>query len=394
MEFTVEAGDLAGAAQYAASAAPVRAADPVLASLKITAGDGGVALTGSDGDSTATATADATVSEPGEVLVPRLLAEIAKGLPAGQPVTFAVPGPGDGQDALAVIECGRARYQLVTASATLYPQMPQPGEPLGTVPGDLLIQAVARASVAVSREDAVQALMAVQVVLDSRLITLSATDRYTLAQVTVPWAPAGPVDEIPPLLPSGRELAALVKSIPAEKDVQIGVAFSDAGTPSALTLSAPGRSASVRVLGGEFPPIARQFAFEVAGSAVMSRRDLAEAAARVAHLADRGEAVHFEFTPGWVNLEAGGKTGKGGDSVAADLGESEGVSWPAFFAERLKGVLDGAGTERVRIGWTRPRRPLLFTDGEEDERKRDTSYRYLLMPVWQNSSQTPPEEAA
>jgi len=373
MKFEIRAGELASAVAYAAAAISSKPVKEVLAGMKITAAeDGQVTFTGSDGDTIAAAQVAANVMEPGTAVIPGgLFATVTKGLPAGDLAHLVT------KDTEAILGYGRGEYALVTLDAGLYPGLPEPAAPAGKAAADLLATAISRTAPVVSRDDdSLVEITAVQMILDEDEITFSATDRYRFMQARLPWRPDAPVRDQRPALVPARHLDALAKAVPSEHDVSVGVA------DGIVTFAAPGRSLTCRLITGEgFPSAGKQLAPFASPSttAVVSRRDLAEAVTRVAAIADKNNPVHLDFTPGQVRVSADGGRGRGGEVLYADL-DGPDQTWPGFRPGYLREALEAAGTQTVAFAFTTPRRPVLITDGEQDEARRDGSFSIVQMP--------------
>ena len=146
MKFRVEHDALADVVAWVARALPSRPVVPVLAGLRLEAGDG-LTLSCFDYDLAATARVAADVAEPGTALVPgRLLAEITRSLPA-QPAEFTADGD------VVSLTCGSAEFALVSLPLADYPELPQTPPVAGTIDGGELAAAVAQVLPAASRDD-------------------------------------------------------------------------------------------------------------------------------------------------------------------------------------------------------------------------------------------------
>jgi DNA polymerase III subunit beta len=371
LKIEILAGDLVSAAIYALAGISPRPTVPVLAGMKIVAGDGEVVLTGSDGDTIATARADANVAEPGEVVIPgKMFAEAAKGLPAKEPVQLVTE-----QDKL-ILGYGRGEYVLVALISGTYPDLPGPAQTIGKVPADMLAAAISRTMIAVNRQDdALIELTTLQMAVSADCLTFNATDRHRLAQAFVPLqAEDGAAVPQMALIP-GRHPAALVKAVPGEHDVLVGLSRER----GIVTFAAPARALTCRVIGGEkFPNVGKQFASAVpSATAVIERRALQDAAARVATVADKDTPVYLEVTPGQVRVFGGGGAGSGGETMWAELdGDDQKCG---FRPPYLREILEAAGTQSVAFGFTGHRKPVLITDGAQGQ-AHDASFRFLLMP--------------
>src|SRR6478609_9821466 len=140
MKFRVERDVLADAAAWVARSLPARPPVPVLGGVLLEAASGPsgdrLTVSGFDYETSARVELDATIGDPGRVLVSgRLLADITKALPA-KPVDVVVDG------ARATISCGNSRFSLPTMPVEDYPQLPAMPQIAGVVPGDVLAQAV------------------------------------------------------------------------------------------------------------------------------------------------------------------------------------------------------------------------------------------------------------
>ena len=128
MKFRVEHDVLADAVAWVARALPSRPVVPVLAGLRLEAGEG-LTLSCFDYELAATARVTADVAEPGTALVPgRLLAEITRSLP-GQPADFTADGD------LVTLTCGSAEFALVSLPLADYPELPPTPPVAGTIDG-------------------------------------------------------------------------------------------------------------------------------------------------------------------------------------------------------------------------------------------------------------------
>jgi DNA polymerase III subunit beta len=368
LKIEILAGDLASAAAYALAGVPSKPTAPVYAGMKIEASDGQVVLTGSDGDTIATARADANVFEPGTVIIPgKMFADVTKGLPAKEPVQLVT-----GNDT-ATLGYGRGEYVLVAMVAGAYPDLPGPAQTIGKVPADMLAAAISRTMIAVRQDSPVVELTTLQLVVGPDCLTFNAIDGHRLAQATVPLQAEGTVVPQMALIP-GRHPAALMKGVPGEQDVLVGLS-KDRGI---VTFAAPQRSLTCRIIGGEkFPNVEKQFAVTPSATAVIERKALRDAADRVATVADKDTPVYLQVSPGEVRVSGGGGSGSGGEALWAELdGEDQKCG---FRPPYLREILEAAGTQSVALGFTGHRKPVLITDGAQGQ-AHDGTFRFLLMP--------------
>lgn len=372
MRFRVDRDVLADAVTWTARSLPTRPPVPVLAGVRIEADTTGtVQLSSFDYEVSARAQLPADVSEPGTVLVSgRLLAEISRALPA-KPVDVVLDGT------KVQVTCGASRFTLLTMPVEDYPNLPVMPEVTGTVDGDELTHAVAQVSVAASRDDTLPLLTGVRVEIEGERVTLLATDRYRLALREMTWKPASP-DVAAVALVRARTLSDAAKSLGGAGSVS--VALSDSGGVDLIGFEAGGRQTTSLLVDGDYPPVRRLFPDETPIHAIVHRQALAEAAKRVALVAERNTPIRLSFSDGQVVLDAGqGDDAQASEALEASLvGDDISVAFnPHFLADGL-GALD---TTFVRMSFTHPNKPVEFTGQEKLDGEDRKDYRYLLVPI-------------
>ena len=372
MRFRVDRDVLADAVTWTARSLPTRPPVPVLAGVRIEADTTGtIQLSSFDYEVSARAQLPADVSEPGTVLVSgRLLAEISRALPA-KPVDVVLEGT------KVQVTCGASRFTLLTMPVEDYPNLPVMPPVTGTVDGDELTHAVAQVSVAASRDDTLPLLTGVRLEIEGEKVTLLATDRYRLALREMTWKPASPGVEAVALV-RARTLSDAAKSLGGSGSVS--VALSSGGGVDLIGFEAGGRQTTSLLVDGDYPPVRRLFPDETPIHAIVSTQALAEAAKRVALVAERNTPIRLTFTEGQVVLDAGqGDDAQASEALEAVLvGEDISVAFnPQFLADGL-GALD---TTFVRLSFTHPNKPVEFTGQESLEGEDLKDYRYLLVPI-------------
>ena len=372
MRFRVDRDVLADAVTWTARSLPTRPPVPVLAGVRIEAdATGTIQLSSFDYEVSARAQLPADVSEPGTVLVSgRLLAEISRALPA-KPVDVVLDGT------KVQVTCGASRFTLLTMPVEDYPNLPAMPPVTGTVDGDELTHAVAQVSVAASRDDTLPLLTGVRVEIEGERVTLLATDRYRLALREMTWKPASPDVEAVALV-RARTLSDAAKSLGGSGSVE--VSLSSGGGVDLIGFEAGGRQTTSLLVDGDYPPVRRLFPDETPIHAIVNRQSLAEAAKRVALVAERNTPIRLTFSEGQVVLDAGqGDDAQASEALEATLvGDDISVAFnPHFLADGL-GALD---TTFVRMSFTHPNKPVEFTGQESLESDDRKDYRYLLVPI-------------
>jgi DNA polymerase-3 subunit beta len=372
MRFRVERDVLADAVTWTARSLPTRPPVPVLAGVRIEADSTGtIQLSSFDYEVSARSQIPADVSEPGTVLVSgRLLAEISRALP-DKPVDVALDGT------KVVVTCGASRFTLLTMPVEDYPNLPTMPPTTGTVDGDELTHAVAQVSVAASRDDTLPLLTGVRVEIEGEKVTLLATDRYRLALRELTWKPASP-DVSTVALVRARTLTDAAKSLGGAGSVT--VALSTGAGVDLIGFEAAGRQTTSLLVDGDYPAVRRLFPDETPIHAVVATHALAEAAKRVALVAERNTPIRLSFTEGQVVLDAG----QGDDAQASEALEATLVGEDISVAFNPQFLLDGLGaldTSFVRMSFTHPNKPVEFTGQETADGDDKQDYRYLLVPI-------------
>lgn len=372
MRFRVDRDVLADAVTWTARSLPTRPPVPVLAGVRLEADTTGtVQLSSFDYEVSARSQIPADVSEAGSVLVSgRLLAEISRALP-DKPVDVVLEGT------KVVVTCGASRFTLLTMPVEDYPNLPVMPPTTGTVDGDELTHAVAQVSVAASRDDTLPLLTGVRVEIEGEKVTLLATDRYRLALRELTWKPASP-DISTVALVRARTLSDAAKSLGSAGSVT--VALSTGSGVDMIGFEAAGRQTTSLLVDGDYPAVRRLFPDETPIHAVVGTHALADAAKRVALVAERNTPIRLSFSEGQVVLDAG----QGDDAQASEALEATLVGDDISVAFNPQFLLDGLGalsTTFVRLSFTHPNKPVEFTGQESLDGEDNPEYRYLLVPI-------------
>lgn len=375
MKIQVERDVLADAVAWTARALPARPTVPVLAGMRLQAGDD-LTLSSFDYDVSAQATVPVITEEEGSALVSgRLLAEISRSLP-GRPVQIASEG------GKAVLTCGSATFTLLTMPEEEYPALPEMPPAAGTVGSDAFASAVSQSATAAGRDDTLPALTGVRIEIEGDTLTLISTDRYRLAVRELRWTPARPDLSAAVLVPA-RALAETARSLTSGAEVAIALALPGEGTDGAgdgmIGFEGGGRQATTRLLGGEFPRHQALLPSHANYTAELATPLLAEAVKRVALVAERNTAVRLAFTPGQLVLEAGtGDEAQAVEVLEASFDGDDELAI-AFNPQYLLDGLTAIDSDTVRISFTEAGKPALITGKPSPDGQTD--YRYLLMPI-------------
>ena len=373
MKIVVERDVLAEAVAWTARALPARPTVPVLAGIRLQAGDE-LVLSSFDYDVSAQATVPVNTEEPGSALVSgRLLAEISRSLPA-KPVHI------NAEDGRAVLTCGSATFTLLTMPEDEYPALPEMPPAAGTIGSDAFATAVSQSATAAGRDDTLPALTGIRIEIDGETLTLVSTDRYRLAVRELRWTPARP-DLTAAMLVPAKALADTARSLTNGAQVSIALALpgSDGSTGDGMIgFEGAGRRTTTRLLSGEFPRYQSLLPKSVNAAAELSVSLLSESVKRVALVAERNTPVRLSFSAGQLMLEAG----TGDEAQAEEVIEAEFSGDDLSIAFNPQYLLDGLAaidSDTVRIAFTESGKPALLTGKPGPD--GNPEFRYLLMPI-------------
>jgi DNA polymerase-3 subunit beta len=378
VKIVLERDVLAEAVAWTARALPARPTIPVLAGIRLVAAEE-LVLSSFDYDVSAQATVPVSTEEAGSALVSgRLLAEISKSLPA-KPVHITA------EDGRAVLTCGSATFTLLTMPEDEYPALPEMPPAAGTIGSDAFATAVSQSATAAGRDDTLPALTGVRIEIEGETLTLVSTDRYRLAIRELRWQPAHP-DLTAAMLVPAKALADTARSLTNGAQVSIALALpgtegsgtGGSGGDGMIGFEGAGRRTTTRLLSGEFPRYQSLLPKTVNAAAELSVSVLSESVKRVALVAERNTPVRLTFSAGQLMLEAGtGDEAQAEETIEADFsGDDLSI---AFNPQYLLDGLAAIDSDTVRIAFTEPGKPALFTGKPGPD--GNPEFRYLLMPI-------------
>ena len=379
MKFHVNRDVFSEAVSFVVKLLPQRNPQPILAGVLIEASEEGLSLAAFDYEASARTTIEATVDEPGTILVHgRLLSEIASRLP-NAPIQIAV-----GEDDGIVLTCGSARFTLASMPVQEYPAIPEVSGESGLVPAEEFATAIAQVAFAASRDDVTPVLTGVQLEVSGTTLSLVATDRYRVALRDVSWdegslgsAAAG--DDSTTALVPARTLTEVGKTFAHSGDIQ--VSFSGSGDREIIAFTSGNKTVTSLLIKGNFPPVRRLFPEQTDHYAVVNTAELAEAVRRVSLVLDRSAPLRFTFSEDGVSMDASGtEQARASESVDATLAGDDvtlGLN-PQYLLEALGAVK----SEFARITFTSSDNanklsPVLITPQTSGGPE---SFKYLLQP--------------
>jgi DNA polymerase-3 subunit beta len=377
VRFHVNRDVFSEAVSFVVKLLPQRNPQPILAGVLIEASDSGLSLAAFDYEASARTTIEATVDEPGTILVHgRLLSEIASRLP-NAPVQVEVDDDGG-----IVLSCGSARFTLASMPVQEYPAIPEVTGDSGLVPGEDFATAIAQVAFAASRDDVTPVLTGVQLEVTGTSLSLVATDRYRVALREIPWDGGATADDSTTALVPARTLTEVGKTFAHGGDISI--AFSGSGDREIIAFTAGNKTVTSLLIKGNFPPVRRLFPDQTEHHAIVNTGELAEAVRRVSLVLDRSAPLRFTFTTDSVSMDASGtEQARASESVDAHLiGDDVTLGLnPQYLLESLGAVR----SEFARITFTSSENanklsPVLITPQTSVDKAGSDSFKYLLQP--------------
>ena len=378
MRFHVNRDVFSEAVSFVVKLLPQRNPQPILAGVLIEASEAGLSLAAFDYEASARTTIEATVDDPGTILVHgRLLSEIASRLP-NAPIQIEVDDDGG-----ILLTCGSARFTLASMPVQEYPAIPEVTGESGVVPAEDFATAIAQVAFAASRDDVTPVLTGVQLEVSGTQLSLVATDRYRVALRDIPWDGGGTAtDDSTTALVPARTLTEVGKTFAHGGDIT--VSFSGSGDREIIAFTAANKTVTSLLIKGNFPPVRRLFPEATEHAAVVNTAELAEAVRRVALVLDRSAPLRFTFTTDSVSMDASGtEQARASESVDANLVGDDvtlGLN-PQYLLESLGAVK----SEFVRITFTSSENanklsPVLITPQTSVDKAGAESFKYLLQP--------------
>jgi DNA polymerase-3 subunit beta len=375
MKFQVNKDVLNEAVSFAVRLLPQRTTLPILSGILIEADANALRLSVFDYDTSAQVEIAAKVEQPGRVLISgRLMAEIVSKLPNAV-VDFSTEG------SKIQVNCGSAKFSLLTMPIDEYPTLPEIPETTGTISGEDFAAAISQIAVAASKEDVTPVLTTVLLETTKDNISLVATDRYRVAIQDIAWKTSAQDQDKTALIPA-KTLQEIAKTFSNQGEIAISINPSD--EKDLIAFKANNRSVTSRLIKGNFPAVKTLFPEKIENFAIVNTHDLLDSTKRVSLVLERESPIKFSFSATSLNLDAaGGETAQASETIDIQLtGNDVVVSLkPQFLIDGLSGVK----TEFVKIGFTNsdnPNRPspVLITNHSTKEKESSDSYMYLLQP--------------
>lgn len=373
MNLSIPRTTLTDLASWAARAIPAKPTNAILAGLRLSLTDGQLIADGFDYEVHARGTAEMEGGAFVVVVPGRMFAATLANLD-GDTVTLTVDDAGRRME----LKCGRVRAAFPLLPLLDYPSLPTPVEALGTIESGVLADAVAAVAPMAARDvtSGKVELTAIVLTAEAGELTLAATDGYQMARVVLPWPG-----------PDGQVLVSAAHLVDACKNLSgtVSIGWSGDGAAGSFTLSASGRTMTMRTVPG-VPPAFGRF-FDVTEHPIVVHVEsaaLADAVRRADSFVPDKAPMTLEFTSDPDDAEIL-VTGEGmGDSSITDAvpatmtGESVllGIK-PAF----LLSALAACSSKWVRVGVTSAQKPLRFDPADGPDSGVSSVRTVVVMPI-------------
>ena len=366
MKISLSQPDLNRISALAGNVVPGKSTLPILSSMLLEAGEGGISLSSTDLDLSITLEIEAEVSSSGKAAIPaKKFSEIVRKLDALD-VVIELKGETLG------VDCGKSHFVLPVQDASDFPSLPDTkGFESFQAPSSLFKEMIRRTRYAVSTDLARPSMNGVFLEIGKERVSMVATDGHRLASIAS--KKSLPVSEkLEAILPS-KALDQLLRLLPEDGDIELGF------TEKQAFFRMDGVTLFTRLVDGPFPnyrqvvPDGNDKSMEVDTDSMLVATD------RVSTLATNlsTKQIKLSLSENKVGLEvASPDYGKAYEEVDTDFtGESMNIGYNAIY---LLDALKNMGSERVRFKLDRPDNAGILepVDGDADE-----EYFCLLMPL-------------
>jgi DNA polymerase-3 subunit beta len=336
-----------------------------------------LAVVGTDLDLTVHVSTEAIGITDGVCVAPaKLLADIVRALEPGA-VTI------ESADDKVEIAAARSRFSLRTFPVDDFPVLPEPPEPMTSLPAAGLVDALRQVVRAASNDDARPLLTGVLVASEGSGIRLVATDSYRLAlrdlagndakldaaQILVPARALAELQRLSALGSLAKEGAAASDDDDGQPRVGLSIGDHD------VTFTVGSVRVSTRLLDGSYPDYRQLIPAEYPNRLHVGKDSLLDALRRVRLLVrDNTTPVRLSMRQGGVDLTVvSQEVGDASETVDADFdGTDLTIAFnPSYLIDGVEAV---AGDE-VLLETVDATKPATVRAAEQ------TDFRYLLMPV-------------
>lgn len=375
MKFVIPRDKLIAGVQDVMKAISPRTAIPILSGMKIEATSSGITLTGSDSDisieSFIPAEEDGMIHveniEPGSiVLQARYFPDIVRKLPEK---TVEIEAD---SNLKVTIRSGKAEFNLNGQDAEEYPQLPR----LQTndsfeIPTDLLRALIKQTAFAISTMETRPILTGVNIKLENKSLTFTATDSHRLASRQIPVEEAGIT--FPSIVVPGKSLNELYKILDdTEETVDISV------TNNQILFRTKHLYFLSRLLDGTYPETSRLIPDQSKTTLHVNTKELLNTIDRASLLAkeDRNNVVRLSILENqMIEITSNSpEVGRVTEEIAIQSIEGEDLKI-SFSSKYMLDALKAIEHDEITISFTGAMRPFIIRPADDD------NILQLILPV-------------
>ena len=309
----------------------------------------------------------ASVSEPGEIVLPaKLLTEFVRRLPAGK-----VELKTDGQQSMKVnITSGKINFDITGFAAEEFPRLPETGDDAAefSISEGLLKEMLLQTEVAIARDETRRVLTGLLMENEDEKLKMVSTDGHRLA---FRQADAGIKEDFKAIVP-GKVVQELIKTLSDDEEEKVNISINKTD----IIFELGGVVISSRLVEGKYPPYQQIIPTEFKTTAKVETKDLASALDRAEVIAREGanNLVKLSLAQGSVAINSvSPDVGVLDDSVDAEIrGEEIEIR---FNVRLLLDCLKNIGSQQVNMDFTGPYSPCLVTP------LNDNNCLHLVLPV-------------
>ena len=344
LKLTCERDELAAQLSVVSRAVSMRSTVQILSGILLDAAGDRLSLAATDMELSLQAALDASVDEPGKVVIPgRLLVELARLLPESEVSVAHRP-----EDGVVEVSCGAANYKLHTYGVEDFPRLPDPGgASLNTIARSALVETAVKVSRSASRDESRPVLTGILVRFEPGKVVMAATDSYRLSVKETPLE--GEAPELEAIVPA-RALSELARIAHGEGELQLGV------HENQVVFTIDGTVLTTRRIDGQFPNYSQLLPETFEHELRIPRDELLDVVRRVAVMSQRNAPLRLRFAEGELTISA----------QTQDLGEAR-ESMPVSFAgepleigfnpEFLREGIESVEGDELRLKLISPLRP-------------------------------------
>jgi DNA polymerase III subunit beta len=369
LKISLTTAELLRQLQTASRVASTRSAIQALSGIKISAADASVEMLATDMEVGLRLGLVATVTRPGQVVLPaRLMLDVARALP-GPDVSLELR---DAEQDVEIIS-GPTTFHIRTLRVDDFPPLPdRAGELDVSVPAKAFVETIAKVARSASRDETRPILTGILVSASGSELRMVATDSYRLSVKETLLAE--PLERPFEANVPARALQELVR-IAGQMELET---LTVSPRQNQIVFSFDGVLLSSRLIDGQFPNYRQLLPERSEHELRLTREELTDVVRRISLLAQKNAPVRLAFVPGEVTVSARTPdVGEASESLPVPFqGEAFDIGFNPDF---LRDGLESVESDELVLKLTSPLRPGLIESAD------GSGFVYLVMPIRLNN---------